>query len=112
MKFYQTPHFRALEKEWKKKLEQEGFRDQEDGHENLRNHDTRTIAFQNREAISSFYTALGHFLSQERLPRRDRRILELYRQGEWIKSICERVQASDSTVRNTIRHYRKKLLGQ
>lgn len=109
MKFYHTKEFRKLQTKWRQILEKSGFEDAEDKHGHLKQPFQRGIGFQNRDLISEFFSRLGYYLANTRLPKRDRKILELYAKGTWIKDICTKVRASDSTVRNTIRKYRKLL---
>lgn len=113
MKFYQTKKFQKLNRVWRSELARSGFEDIEDKRGLLKHPDSRTIAFPNREVISNFFSELGFFLGNTPdLPARDRKILELYAEGIWIQDICKRTKASDSTVRNTIKRYKKRLLGQ
>lgn len=110
-KYFESEGFRALLREWREILKEDGFKDIEDDKGRLKNPDRRSIGFQNRDEISNFYSHLGLFLGEsKRLPRRDRKILELYALGTWITEIARKLQVSRTTVTETIRKYRR-LLG-
>lgn len=113
-KYWETPEFKKLNKEWREKLESAGFDDQEDEKENLKQKDERTIAFQNRDKIQNFYLKLDSYLTHNtEIPERDRKILELYSQGVKVKGkggIVEQVGLSRDPVYQVIWKYKKILL--
>ncbi len=101
------PDFKALQIEWRIKLEESGFVDQEDAKGNLKNFDRRTIAFDNRELIQEFFTWLEHALTHGRVPECDRPILELYAQGIHQTEMAKRLNLSRSTLFKVIDRYKK-----
>jgi DNA-binding NarL/FixJ family response regulator len=112
---YKTKEFKNLQSKWYAKLAKEGFKDQEDAKENLIQQDRRTIAFDNRDMLRDFFLSLSAYLVHNRVPTRDRKILELFSQGIHIKGkngIVEKTGWSDKTVRNVIKSYKNKLSTQ
>ncbi len=106
-KFYQTIEFRQLQTEWKAKLAQEGFKDAEYPSGKLRDHDRRTIAFENRERIADFFRQLDDFITHSQvLSDHERTILSFYSDGKRVREICKLVDRSYTHVRNIIRKYR------
>jgi DNA-binding NarL/FixJ family response regulator len=100
---------RELKKKWELKLKESGFKDIETSLGRLKQPNTRTIAFENRDLILDFFLKLDHYLSSDnsrRIPDRDRLILELFSQGKKLRDIAQQIQASESTVRNTVRVYK------
>jgi len=111
MKFYLRPEFKILNRKWREILENSGFQDHENYKNRLKYPDVRTIGFENRDLISSFYSCLGEFLGgEDPIPLRDRDILERYHKGEWIVKIAARLDLSPSTVRAIILKYKKQLM--
>lgn len=105
-KFYRTDHFRALQREWRKHLAESKFDDIEDEKENLRSHDRRTQAFDNREAIADFFRALDHYLTEHpEVPTGHRSILELYSRGLHQIDIAKRLAISRRTVYTVVYSY-------
>lgn len=98
---------KEIKSEWYLKLKQTGFVDIEDEYGRIKNHDRRTIAFENRDKILDFFLTLDNFLITQTLPDLHREILQAYTEGTYIKQICKRVKRSDAYVRNVIRHYKK-----
>lgn len=109
MKFYQTKEFKALDAEWKAKLEEEGFQDLEK-RKDFSQWNRRTIAYQNSETIRDFFIRLDHFLTEHpEIPDLHRKILSLYSEGRIVRHICRLVGRSYTTVRNIIRKYKAML---
>jgi hypothetical protein len=112
-KFYKKKEFKDLQKEWYDKLKPD-FKDIEDSKGNLKQHDRRTIAFDNRDKLQDFFNKLDTYLTQnDDIPDKDREILELYTQGIHIKGpqgIIELTGWSDATIRKLIRRYKSMLL--
>lgn len=104
--------FSALKAEWDLRLEQTGFDDIEDRYGRLKSPDTRTISFEDREAVLEFYLALDAFLNANKLPRRDRRILELHSCGIQTVKIAGMTKVPLRTVKWLIRRYKLIILGQ
>ncbi len=109
-KFYETSAFKKINKEWRKRLKNDGFQDIEDASENLEQYDRRTIAFENRDRILEFFLKLDHYLTNTKgIPKKHRQILELYSAGTYIKGpngIIEQTGLSDKQVRNIIKKYK------
>lgn len=113
MKFYESKVFKALQDEWSKKLKESGFEDIENSKEGLKQHERRTISFQNRDIIENFFTDLGHYISTHKLPIKDRSILELYIKGTRItgkNGIIDQLGWSRRTIHYTIAKYKKIVL--
>lgn len=101
----------SLRNEWYLKLRLSGFKDIEDSKGNLKSHDTRTIAFQNRDMIRDFFTELGHYLSQyPEIPDMHRTVLSQYIEGVHIKKIAAIVGRTPRTVGEIIKIYRDRIL--
>lgn len=118
-KFYQTQKFKELEQRWREKLKKEGFEDleynQNRNHSRLRGKNKRTIAFQNRERIRTFYLLLEEVLRKERLPKRDRKILELLVKGVpqvGKDSISSRLQLARSHIHRCVTYYRRMIISK
>jgi hypothetical protein len=114
-RFWKSAHFQELQDKWYDKLKTNGFKDIETKGERLIEPDRRTIAFENRDEIAEFFRRLDHYLSNNSLPKRERRILELYSQGIKVKSIhtvaiTNKVNLSDRTVRRIITKHKRIIL--
>ncbi len=110
-KFFQTPEFKKLNEDWRRKLAKSGFEDQEDSKENLQEYDRRTIAFDNAEKIEQFFRKLDAYLSDNpNLPRAHRKILQLYSNGEKAIHIGKKLRVTDRWVRKVVSAYKKKIL--
>jgi hypothetical protein len=97
----------TLRSQWYQKLKDEGFKDIEDSKGRLKRHDTRTIAFENRELIRQFHMDLASYLdSQPDISQTEYRVLELYSQGSRIIKIAELVNRHKSTVHTIIKNYK------
>lgn len=114
MKFYQTPEFRKLDKQWKNKLKRSGFVDLEGTKEGLKKQNRRTIAWENREELSNFFSDVASYLYNYReLSRRDQRIVQLWLEGSHIKGkggIAEKTGLSSVTVHKVIRIVKERVL--
>lgn len=98
---------------WDKKLKDSGFEDIEDSHGRLKQPDTRTISFQNRDTFLDFYLALDTYLETHKdIPPLDRRVLELHSCGIPNVEIAKRVGRGKTQVKVRIRKYRRIILGQ
>jgi len=65
-KFYATKSFKTQNDEWRAKLKESGFEDIECSRGHLKQHDRRTIAFQNRDTIAAFFSRLGEYLNEKK----------------------------------------------
>lgn len=108
---------KALKNKWATKLESNGFDDQEDSHGNLKQPDERTAAFEDRDKIQHFFRKLDIYLNDidnpAKIPAKDRKILELYSQGVYVKGengIAERANLHFNTVYSVIGKYQKIVL--
>lgn len=107
MSYHRSKEFKQLEKEWYDKLAKSGFEDIEDSHGCLKSQDKRTIAYQNQIQIRDFFLNLDTLLSHDYgMPKFDRRVLELFSEGVYIKVIAKKVRRSDRTVRSIINRYK------
>lgn len=110
-KFYQTKQFKELDSKWRKKLEKSGFPDIEDGKGNLKTYDRRTIAWDNRTRVSTFFTKLEAFLcDDDSLGRRQKRILKLYAEGARVTEISKRTHVTKRYVHYVITKTRRLIL--
>lgn len=112
--FWESKKFKALEVQWKKKLDDSGFEDIEEPNGNLKIHNRRTIAFLNRDTISTFYYKLDSFLTNtKKLPATHRKILTLHSRGIHVKGsdgIAVQVKKAPITVYRVIRKYKQLIL--
>jgi hypothetical protein len=105
-----TSQLITLQAKWYLKLKEEGFIDIEDSKGNLKQHNIRTIAYQNRDVIQEFFTDLGHYLETHwDIPDLHRKILELYCRGMHIKIIGEKVNRTSRTVYDILEIYKRKI---
>lgn len=104
-------NFKEEKKKWDKILKDSGFEDQELPSGELRSHDTRSLAFENRDMIRDFFLKLDSYLSKATdLKPLYRQILELYSKGTYINDIVKEVGRSRKTVSEIIRRYKKLIL--
>lgn len=102
---------KLLQRDWYLKLKKDGFIDIEDEKGNLKQHNTRTISFENQELIREFFTNLGHYLAHNwDIPDLHRKILELYCRGMHIKAIGEKVNRTSRTIYDIVNIYKIKIL--
>lgn len=109
-KFYQNSAFRKLNRKWREKLKNNGFEDHENRSGNLRQHDRRTVAWEHRERISTFYSLMQDVLREEKLNRRDKKILGLYVEGITIggpRGIAAQVDLPARWVKEIVSKYKK-----
>lgn len=108
VKFYETQSFQALHTEWREKLKENGFVDQEDAKGRLKYKNERTQAFQNGEMILNFFLRLDDFLRQNfELSPIERHILTLYSEGVYHNEIARRVGRSIRYIHKVLSYYRK-----
>lgn len=105
-----SPSLLKLQLEWYAKLRESGFKDVEDRHGNLKQHNIRTIAYRNQDVIRDFFTDLGEYLSSEVLSELHLTILSDYVEGMHIKKIAIHVKKSERTVRTIIGQHRDRVL--
>lgn len=122
LKFWQTSDFKQLEKQWYKKLEEEGFPEQESksdcGWATLKQRASNCFKSQSQIEIENkrlYYEALEHFFYREAGFRDDVERLVMLRRSEGvkIKSICEELRhmgerQNRCTIRLIIQKYEKK----
>lgn len=108
--FFKKKEFLKLQKEWKDKLKQSDFVDIEEASERLKYPDKRTIAFNNRDMIASFYSELGHMIETRDIPAKDKNILELYCQGTYVVRIAQSMMMSRHAVHRIIKKYKKEFI--
>lgn len=107
MKFYQSKEFKILKTAWYEHLEGDGFDDLEDKKENLKQHDRRTIAWENKELILDFFLSLDHFMHlYEDMPRFERSVMTLYSQGYHVPHIALHTKASKRNVKYVVARYK------
>jgi len=96
---------------WYNKLKAEGFVDIEDSRQNLKQHNTRTIAYRNQDIILDFYLKLDKFLNERTdLKATHRKILELYSSGAKIIVIARQVRLSRMSIYRIITRYKREIL--
>lgn len=99
--------FREIEREWSARLRDSGFDDIEGRGGALKSKDRRTIAFDNRDRIQSFFLMLDHFMhAYEAMPAFDRRVMELYSSGVKITEIVKKLRAKRCNVRRCVARYK------
>ena len=105
-KMFQQTWYQAAEKK-------EVFHDIEDSSGNLEQYDRRTMAFENKDRILDFFLTLDSYLTNTAdVPPKERKILELYSQGVWVKGkngIAKQCRVHFNTVYYCIRKYKKLL---
>lgn len=104
--------FIALQKKWYKILSQSGFKDQENKHGELKRHETRTIAWANRDKIRDFFLKLDEYLTKHghEISIEHRTVLGLYTQGLSLGEICKLVKPCRTKVAKIIREYKQRIL--
>lgn len=109
-KFFETPEFKKLNEEWRKKLELADFEDQEDEWGFLKQLDSRGRP-KDMKSWEAFYSKLGQYLDGKKsVPPFHRRVLELYCEGVSEKEICEKLRCSRSKAQRIIVVYREIIL--
>lgn len=107
-----NPKLKLLKQQWYKKLSDEGFEDIEYSSGLLKQGDRRSMAFENREMISEFFTALDHYLTDHpEIPEKDREILSLYSQGLYATQIQKKLRINQWSVKKVIKRYKEIILG-
>jgi hypothetical protein len=103
--------FLQLRDEWYEKLSQEGFNDIEDKKGNLKQYDRRTIAFENRDIIETFYRRLDHYLTDHpEIPEAESQILQLYTEGTYLTQIKMELNVNIQSIKKVIKKYRNIIL--
>lgn len=109
-----TKNLKQVRKEWygkNGKLAKSGFVDIEAPAGHLKKHNTRTAAWESREATAEFYAMLdAYLLVNTNLNRLQRKILELYATGEKLSDIAYAVYRSLAYVKNVIYRHRDIIL--
>jgi hypothetical protein len=107
-------HCEAFKQSWYRKVEKSGFDDIEDAKGELRQHNRRTIAFDNRDAIRDFFLKLDTFLVKTSdIPPLHRKILNLYTQGIAVdgpQGIAKQCRRHERVVRGIIAKYKAIIL--
>lgn len=102
--------FQELQREWYRKLKEDGFKDIEDSKGNLKQHDIRTISYQNRDLVINFIDDLSHYLSQyPDIPELHQEILREYCNGIHLSKIAVKVDRRRETIWKIITIYKDKL---
>lgn len=104
---FRTKEFRALYQEWRERLAEDGFKDLEDHHGNLKTPDNRTNRFVMREQTAEFFRRLDHYLTETpEVPPKVRAILELYSEGIPQVEIARKLEHSLTLIERVTRFYR------
>lgn len=112
-RFLRDKAFLRLKEEWYGKLAASGFKDIENKRGKLKDHDRRTIAFDNRELIAQFFTDLIHYIHEhDEIPELERQILILYSEGVHLKRIKVITRTYYKKVYLVIKKYREIILDQ
>lgn len=114
-KFYETSKFLALQKEWRKKLKESGFEDEEDNNGLLKvSTNTRLKAAGPVVAIRAkveYYTLAGKFLHDHMFKNQaDHNAWKLHAQGLGWKAIAKKLNLSTAVVRGKIERLRTIML--
>lgn len=115
-KYYETDEFLKLNKTWQEKLAKNGFNDIENENGKLKDHDRRTISFENQEEIIVFIDKLQNYINTNKLPPKHKKIISLYCAGIHIKgdnSITSKLGYSPSSekyIRLIIKKYKDIIL--
>jgi hypothetical protein len=111
LKFYYKKSFKDLHARWRKRLADKGFNDLEDHKGRLKTPDIRTALWKDKEEILLFFLALDTYLSNTSgIPRKHRKILELYSSGMEVKDIAKIVKEHRQRCHEVIALYRKEFL--
>lgn len=95
---------------WYEKLKAEGFVDIEDRQQNLKQHNLRTNAYQNKDIVLEFYLRLDQYLNEQKdLKDLHRTILELYSEGKRIVNIAQIVERTPRRIGQIIAIYKRKI---
>jgi len=104
---FRSKSFKKEKAKWNKKLEKSGFIDIEDARGNLKSKDNRTSNYRDRENVRYFFGILDWFMNcYQSMPKFDRRVMQMYSDGEYVKDIVKCSRSSDKHVRNVIKRYR------
>jgi hypothetical protein len=103
------PH---LQREWRRKLLESGFNDQEDPKGRLKELVRRPANWDTKEETSAYYALLDAYLIENQgLTRLERKILEMHSEGMHIDpTIANTVYRSESYCRSIIGKHRKIIL--
>ena len=116
-KYYQTKEFLTLEKEWKDKLKESGFKDIENGQNQLKQRASNVYRQADeitREAKIHYFELLVAHVELNKFDNEiDKLVMTLKSQGKKIKEICEQLEKKGKkryrrTVRLIIRRYETK----
>ncbi len=119
MTFWTTPQFKALQKDWYQRLEQEGFKDAEEligGDLKLKQsagYPYRDQHPMTREVKEEYFRVLAQMVQESKFRNEtDRFILMAHSEGKKAKTICEELQALGvmrfrHSIRFTVRRYEK-----
>lgn len=92
---FHTKQFKELNEHWRQKLKESGFVDQEDKYGNIKHHDIRTQAWENRDGILDFYLRLDQFMNfYTDMPKFERQVMELFSQGYYVTEIAKQINGS------------------
>jgi len=97
--------------EWNQKLKDSGFEDIEYAGGSLKRGSWKIPSCPDQDMILEFFRKLDHLLGTQKLPARDRKILELYVMGHYLKDIGPMAGVSQSTAQRVIRRYTKIING-
>lgn len=108
---FRAKDFKSLKAVWYRKLRKSGFKDAENGHGELETPTVRSIAWQNQDRIRDYFLCLDEYLgNHQNIPSKDRKVLELYTQGEYLVNIAKKLKVSESWVQKTVRKYKDVIL--
>jgi len=109
-KFYKTKEFLEIQKEWSKRLEEDGFTDKERPNGDMRTESDASSY--NYEGVRDFFIRLDHFMFHyDRMPRFHRRVMELYTAGATTAEITKKLRIKGpKRVRAVIELYKGLIL--
>ena len=112
MNNFKSKEFKELQTKWYKKLKDDGFNDLEDRYGNLFQHNLRTIAWRNHDAIREFFFSLDEYLNITIVPDRDRTVLALWSDGMYLVDITKITEIPYPTIKKIIYKYRQIVLNR
>ena len=104
---FDSKKFKTEKNRWYKRLKKEGFDDIENSGNEFRAHRRQFQDKSKHERALDFFLHLDWLLTfYEEMPSFERRVMELYSDGLYIRDIVKKVKASDKHVRNVIKRYK------
>lgn len=105
-----SPSFRKLQKQWYKKLKEEGFKDIETVGFYMRSAiNLRAVATKDREAIQEYYSNATSVLYETEFDNeKDKKIWELHCEGLSVRKVASKYGVSKTTAQTIINKIQRK----